>query len=263
MSKPLSLYLGRITPWQSTHTNFTATVSGSLEPVVTASAVIETLPAAFDLDWAIGAQLDAVGLYIKPDRNVRLPIPGAYFSLDIEGLGLDQGALKGPYDGEYGIYQLDDETYRRLLYANTLANRWDGTVPGAQAVCDTFFIDPETLVFVQDNAQVPYPLSFFSLDVTGSGLDEGVIYEGDAARPSSGSVNVSMTIGVAGKLPPRLYLGLLAQRAIRIKPSGVKTDYAVTTVDGAPLFGLDVQNDYVSGLDTGAIGADPADILSQ
>ncbi len=261
MSKPLDLYLGRITPWQSTKPNFVATVSGTLQPIVTAAAVVETIPSAFDVDTSVGVQLDATGQYILPSRNVSLPIPSAYFSLDVDSLGLDQGVWKEAYSGEYGIYQLDDETYRRLLQTNILANRWDGTVPGAQAVYDTFFIDPATYVFVQDNAQVPYPLAYFSLDVQFAGLDQGVWYQDKAGVPSTGNVDVSMTVGISGKIPPRIYLGLLAQNAIPIKPAGVTTNYAVTSVDGAPLFGLDVQNQYVSGLDAGAIGVDPSTLL--
>ncbi|WP_164079376.1 DUF2612 domain-containing protein, partial [Stenotrophomonas maltophilia] len=69
----------------------------------------------------------------------------------------------------FGVYSLDDETYRRLLRANILAKRWDGTVPGAQAAFDVFFIDPATHVFVQDNAQVPYPQILFAFDEEGKG----------------------------------------------------------------------------------------------
>lgn len=262
MSKPLSLYLGRITPWQSTKPNFVGTVSATLEPVVTAAVTVEAVPGAFDLDGAVGVQLDATGQYILPSRNVSLPIPSAYFSLDDLQLGLDQGSWKGPYSGEFGIYQLDDDTYRRLLRTNILANRWDGTIPGAQAIFDTFFVDPATFVFVQDNAQVPYPLAYFSFDRDGAGLDQAIWLVTNAGRPSTGTVDVSMTIGVAGKLPPPIYLGLLAQGAIPIKPAGVETNYAITSVDGAALFGFDVQNQYVSGFDSGALGVSPQVLLS-
>lgn len=261
MTRSLDDYLGRITPWQSTRPKFTATVSGTLAPFATASVVIAGIPEAYDLDSAVGVQLDATGAWIGRDRNVRLPIPGAYFSVDVAGLGLDEGSLKGPYDGQYGIYQLDDETYRRLLGANIMAKRWDGTVPGAQAAFDAFFIDPATHVFVQDNAQVPYPVGFFSVDVAGSGLDEAAIYVGGQSA-NVGFVDPSMTIGVSGKIPPPLYLGLLAQGAIPIKPGGVRVDYAVTSVDGAALFGLDVENEFVAGLDVGAMGVDPSILLS-
>ncbi|KAB7788053.1 DUF2612 domain-containing protein [Methylorubrum populi] len=262
MSRTIDTYVGRITPWQSGHARFEETVRVSVTPVADAGAVVASVPAAFDLDVAIGVQLDATGAWVGRDRNVRIPIPNAYFSLDIDGLGLDQGVWKEAFSDATAVYRLDDDVYRRLLKTNILAKRWDGTIPGAQAVFDSFFIDPSTHVFVQDNAQVPFPKSYFSLDVAGLGLDEGQIYQPGESEVSLGKVDVSMTIGISGHIPPVLYLGLLAQGAIPIKPGGVTTDYAVTSSEGAPLFGFDVENQFVSGLDVGAIGVDPTALLS-
>lgn len=261
MSVPLATYLGRITPWQSNNPRFTATVSGSLAPITTAAAVIASLPAAFDLDTAVGAQLDIVGEWVGRARTVLLPIVGAYFSWDVEGLGWDQGAWRGPYADEVAIAALDDETYRRLLYANILAKRWDGTVPGAQAAFDAFFVDPATLVFVQDNARTPYPVAFFAWDEEGRGWGEANWYDPAGPAANLGAVDVSMTIGVAGKIPPPVYLGLLAQNAIPIKPGGVKTTYLVTSVDETPLFGWGVENEFVAGWGAGAWGVSPDYLL--
>ena len=261
MAKALSLYLGRITPWQVKNPRYVATVSNSLEPIVTAGALIASLPAAFDLDTAIGTQLDVVGEWVGRARTVRLPIPQPWFSFDDDRLGFDRGVWKGPFSGTSGVYSLDDETYRRLLRANILAKRWDGTVPGAQAAFDVFFIDPATHVFVQDNAQVPYPQILFSFDDEGRGFDQAYWFDAAAAKATTERVDVSMTIGVSGRIPGPLELGLLAQDAIPIKPAGVTTTYAVTSVDGAPLFGFDVQNEFVSGFDVGAWGVEPERLL--
>lgn len=262
MTRVLADYLARITPWQSTRQRFVSTVAGVLAPIVDAGAASAGLPAAFDLDTAIGAQLDVVGQWIGRARTVPLPIPGIYFSVNDPARGLNLGVLKGPFDTPIGITSLDDETYRRLLRANILAKRWDGTVPGAQAAFDAFFSDPQTHVFVQDNAQVPFPRSFFSLNVAGAGLNEGVVYRPGAAAANVGEVDVSITIGVAGKIPPLVQVGLLGQNAIPIKPGGVRTTYAITSVDGAPIFGIGVENEFVSGLNVGAIGVQPAYLLN-
>lgn len=262
MSRRVADYIARITPWQSTRQRFVTTVAAVLAPTVDAGAVSASLPDAFDLDTAIGAQLDVVGEWVGRARTVALPLPNIYFALDDERRGLDFGVLKGPYDTAIGITSLDDETYRRLLRANILAKRWDGTVPDAQAAFDVFFTDPETHVFVQDNAQVPYPKAFFALDAAGQGLDEGLLFTDGDMSASVGAVDVSMTIGISGKMPPLVYLGILAQGGIPIKPAGVATTYEVTSVDGAPLFGLDVQNEFVAGLDTGALGVSPASLLA-
>lgn len=261
MSRSADDYVARITPWQSGHARFEGTVRVTVAPVADAGAVSASLPAAFDLDTAIGAQLDATGVRVGRSRNVPLPIPGVYFSLDVAGRGLDQGVWKGPYDTEVGITALSDDVYRRLLRANILAKRWDGTVPGAQSAFDAFFIDPETRVFVQDNAQVPFPRAVFALDTEGQGLDEGFWNDGQATA-SIGAVDVSMVIGVAGRIPEPVILGLLGIGAIPIKPAGVTTTYSVVTVDDTALFGLDVQNEFVAGLDTGSWGASPETLLN-
>ncbi len=117
----------------------------------------------FDLDVAIGAQLDATGQWIGPSRNVSLPILGTDFTWSDPSRGWMQGLWKGPYSQQYGITQLDDDTYRRLLNAVVMSNHWDGTIPGMQAIFDTFFVDPATLVFVQDQGQVPLSADHFRL----------------------------------------------------------------------------------------------------
>lgn len=66
---------------------------------------------------------------------------------------------------------------------------------------------------------------------------------------------MSMTIGIAGKVPSAVFLALLAGRYIPLKPEGVRVAYTiVTSVDGAPLFGFEMDNDRVAGLDTGVWG---------
>lgn len=263
MSKPPSLYLGRITPWQSTHPNYTATVSATLQPIAEAAAVIEALPASFDLDFAVGAQLDRTGEWIKPTRDIPLPIPGAYFTWGDPMRGWGQGVWKGPYSQQYGITRLDDETYRRLLKARVLANRWDGTVPSAQAILDAFFIDPDTFVFVQDKAQVPYPQTTFAWGMVGRGWGQAAWRGAAAAGTQVGAVNVAMSICIAGKIPSPVLLGLLAQNALRLKPAGVTLSYRITSVDRRPVFGFGVQNKYVSGWGTGAWGVSPEYLLSK
>ena len=76
----LSLYLNRITTYNQ-KPKFTATVTAVLQPFVDAQAFLEGLPAAFDIDVAIGAQLDVVGQWVNLSRNVELPVLNNWFSL--------------------------------------------------------------------------------------------------------------------------------------------------------------------------------------
>jgi hypothetical protein len=235
--------LGLVPPWHSTRPKFMATLAAVLAPLVAMRDVVSHLPVDFDLDNAIGVQLDAVGVRIGRARTVRLPAPTLYFTFDEADLGFDQGVWKGPYEDPQTTVSLDDDTYRRLLRANILAKHWDGTIPGAQAVFDAFFVDPDTYVFVQDNAPAAFP-------------DELVI-------PGTGDqrLEMSMTIGVAGKALSLTYLGILDQNLIPIKPAGIDTTYAVASTNNRALFGFDVQNEFVAGFDTGAFGVTPAERL--
>ncbi len=262
MPVTVSAYLGRITPWQSEHPRYTATVSGALQPVCDVQGVLAGIPKAFDLDVAVGAQLDVVGEWVGRSRNVRIPIPQPWFTWGDPVRGWGAGVWKGPYSGTFGVYQLDDETYRRLLRANILAKRWDGTVPGAQAAFDVFFNDPDTYVFVQDKAQVPYPTNTFSWSVPGSGWGQAN-WGGLGSSAGLGRVDVAMTICIAGKIPSQMALGLLAQNAIPIKPGGVSVEYRITSVDRRPVFGFGVQNKYISGWGTGAWAVSPEYLLAR
>lgn len=220
-------YLSLITSFHRGKPKFTATVAATLDPFVEATNFINGVPAAFDLDTAIGAQLDVVGQWVGRSRFITIPLPNLYFALDDAARGLDKGIWKGPYDADNGITRLDDETYRIILRAKIAANNWDGTLASAQADLATIFAgSPGTNVFLTDN------------------------------------LDMSETFNVSGKIPSVLVLQLLSAGYIPLKPEGVKPYYLITSVNNTPLFGLDVQNQYVSGLDTGSWGVSP-DYIAQ
>lgn len=59
----------------------------------------------------------------------------------------------------------------------------------------------------------------------------------------------------ARRCPSAVFLALLAGGYIPLKPEGVRVNYTiVTSVEGAPIFGFDVQNDLIAGFDVGAWG---------
>ncbi|SDI53912.1 DUF2612 domain-containing protein [Pseudomonas panipatensis] len=213
----ISDYLGLITSEHSDKPKFMATVQAVLQPLVDVINAADGLAANFDLDVAIGAQLDIVGLWVGISRHVKTPLAGVYFSFDIDGIGLDQGVWKGPFDPDSGVVSLDDDTYRLLIRAKIGANHWDGTLGASKAILDLVF-SGATHVFIQDNQ------------------------------------DMSMTIGVSGARPTPLALALLTGGYIPIKPEGVRVDYyVVTSVDG-PLFGFDIINEYIAGFDQGSWG---------
>lgn len=213
----LSDYLALVTTEHSDKPKYMAMLQAVLGPMVDALNASQELPADFDLDSAVGAQLDIVGLWVGISRRVKTPLVGVYFSLDTAGLGFDFGVWKGPFDPDSGVVELDDETYRILIRAKIGANHWDGTLGASKKILDLVF-SGETFVFIQDNQ------------------------------------DMSMTIGVSGAPPSAISLALLTGGYIPIKPEGVRVDYYIVTSTDGPLFGFDVTNEYVAGLDQGSWG---------
>ena len=214
----LSQYTDLITSEHNKRLKFMEVVETLAEPMVDLQNVLSAMPGKFDLDNAVGDQLDTIGLWVGISRDVPVPLTGVYFSLDIDGLGFDQGSWKGPFDPDAGLTRLDDDTYRLVIRAKIGANHWDGTLESSKAILDSIF-GGGTFVFIQDNQ------------------------------------DMSMTIGIAGVIPSAVFLAVLANGFIPLKPEGVRINIViVTTVDGAPMFGFDMSNNLVAGFDTGAWG---------
>lgn len=221
-------YLSLITSWHRGRPRFEQVVDKSAEPLRDLQTFLGHVPQDFDLDEAIGVQLDVVGEWVGRSRFISVPIPDLYFSWDDEIRGWDKGIWKGFYDPVYGISRLDDDTYRLLLYTKIAANNWDGRVESADAALEIIFnaLGGGSNLYIEDR------------------LDN------------------SMLFGVAQKIPSVLYLMLLSAGYIPLKPAGIKTYYVVTSVNNTPVFGFDVSNENVSGWDEGSWGV-PPDYIAQ
>jgi len=260
-------YMALITPWQANpaKARFQATVRVGVQPYADAQAFVAGLPQAFDVDEAVGAQLDIDGQWIGRDRYVPIPIPDTTFAFDIAGRGFDEGYWRTNYDAANDISSLPDNLYRPLLYAKILANRWDGTAAMAVQIVRAYLFDPATLVFINDNARavIPYPGdAIFSFDVPGAGFDEGRWLEPGEYPPTPKRMGISYSLCIAGKLPTRTDLYILANDLLPVKGMGADVRVSVATVDQAPIFGFDMNNDQIGGFDIGAWGADPATVAA-
>ena len=109
------------------------------QPFVDQQATSASFVESYDLDVAVGAQLDVCGLWIGLSRIIKIPLTGTYFSLDVLGLGLDEANWYVTGNATFSSVTLDDDAYRRLLKAKALANRWDGSAAGAYDVLAVYF----------------------------------------------------------------------------------------------------------------------------
>ncbi|WP_315384785.1 DUF2612 domain-containing protein [Microvirgula aerodenitrificans] len=210
-------YTGLISGYHRGRPRFTAMVAAVSAAFVDQTNTVVLMKEVFDLDKAVGDQLDAVGVRVGIYRRVNTPLSGVYFSFDVDGLGFDQGVWKGPFDPDSGVTILDDETYRLLIRAKIGANQWDGTVENSRRILELIF-NGASHVYVQDNQ------------------------------------DMTMTIGVSGQPPSALFMALLTGGYIPVKPEGVRVDYYIASSEDGPIFGFDMENEYVAGFDTGSWG---------
>lgn len=204
---------------------FTATVSASATPLAEQQTFLDGMPAAFDLDTAIGAQLDAVGAWVGISRLIQIPLINVWFSFDIDGRGFDEGIWQGPYDPETGIYALDDDTYRKLIRLKILVNNWDGLEGSAAQAIETFYASEGSYPFLV------------------------------------GGQNMSMTVCISGARPPAVMFALFAGRYVEFKPASVQIDTVVPSIPGDAVFGFDVDNEYIGGFDTASWAVNAEDAM--
>ena len=220
----LGYYIQLIPSWNSDKPRFVNTLAALLQPMADAQAMLEKLNADFDIDTAIGVQLDQVGQWVGNSRWVMVPITDVYFAFDWEDqhVGFDQGVWFRPYDPVIGTKPLDDETYRKVLQFKAVANEWDGTTPSIVAALDQLFPD----IAVNDLGD----------------KRDGLMSE-EVLLPSSLS---------------DLMIAVLVQDFF-IKPGGVRCNFYVSTAVGKPIFGFDVvwtetKHTAIAGFDLAAWG---------
>lgn len=207
-------YLKLITSEHSDKPNYIATVTALLQPFTDSQNVLAAMPEGYDVDVAVGVQLDAVGLWVGVSRFLTVPLADVWFSFDTLGLGFDEGSWFGPGSKTTGITRLDDEPYRTLIYARIANNQWTGNVPDAYLFLDKVF--PDNIPIIQDNQ------------------------------------DMSMDYGFAG--PPitdPVKLALLYGGYLDVKPAGVRIRNYISPSVAGPLFGFDIENSTVSGFDVG------------
>jgi hypothetical protein len=210
-------YLSLITSEHADKPNYLTFVATFLQPVADIIAQIKAIPALFDLDTAVGEQLDFIGQWVGRSRYLTTALPNVYFSFDTAGLGFDQAVWQGPFDPTTGLTALPDDSYRTLLRATIAANQWDGTIPGAYNAWNVVFSGTGTQILIQDNG------------------------------------DMTMLFGLVGTVPDAVTKALLTGGYLALKPAGVRiTGYYVSSAPGTPLFGFDADTSVIGGFDVGS-----------
>lgn len=216
MAGDVTPYTGLITSEHADKPNFSAVVAAVCQGHADNIALLQSLPQAFDIDSAIGVQLDAVGQWVGVSRYVASPLSGVYFALDTPGVGFDQGIWWAPGEPTSGVTALPDDIYRLLLKARIIANQWDGTIPGAYAAWNALFAGQGLQILIQDNG------------------------------------DMTMTLALTGATNNPTFRALFSGGYLDLRPAGVEIDGYLYPSADAPIFGFDVENSSIAGFDVGA-----------
>lgn len=160
------------------------------------------LTRVFDVDTAVGVQLDIIGLWVGILRKQLVPVTGAFFSWNTTGLGWNEANWRGPYEPNEGIVDLDDDTYRVLIKAKIGGNYWQGAFDEVQVIGSTVLQSAGVQCFVLDN------------------------------------MDMSTTVYILGA-PTKVLLEMINRGLVPPKAAGVKIlGYILASSPGAPFFPL-------------------------
>jgi hypothetical protein len=193
----ISTYLALIPSANAGKPKFIAFISALVSPFVDLINFYESMPSAFALGMASGAQLTTIGLWVGVSRFVSTSIQ-AWFSFDTANVGWDQGVWWEPFQSTTGTTLLDDTTMLALIRAKILWNVWNGTTPALYAILTGLF--PYSTVSIVDNLN--YTLSV-SIAAGLSGYGIGGYGAGGYGSSTSGvAPNATLkAMATGGQLP--------------------------------------------------------------
>lgn len=185
-------YSGLIPASQREATRYSQMLEAITSAFTKQQRVSSSLVSSFDLDKAIGVQLDVIGKWIGGTRRIFAPIEDYFFSFDRESLGFDYGYWKNRYDSEYGYVDLDDDNFRTVLRAKIGANNWNGTSQTLPAILQSIYPKKDILISFTDNQ------------------------------------DMTMTVTVKGKSISTITKEIIRQGYLAIKPAGITVNYEIT-----------------------------------
>lgn len=149
MSKPIEYYLSLVTSQYSNSTNFKTWLLKAISTVNDNTITANQMIAAFDVDTAIGAQLDIIGELVGRKRMVNFE----------------------PLDGS--SFVLDDTNYRVLIKAKIVQNQWKGTIAELTSTWKILFPDGDIIITdnqdMSMNVVISGNLTFLTRDLIRNG----------------------------------------------------------------------------------------------
>jgi hypothetical protein len=172
MTFTVDSYTKLITNQYADQPKFKATVEAVCQPLVDLMNEAAQFVNDFDIDFAIGVQLDKVGLWIGQSRIITVAIQGVFFTWNDPNIGTtwDVGAWKGVGQADNTTTTLNDDEYRALLKSKILANNWKGDAESVYPIIDAFVITP-TPITVTDNQDMTQTVTLPQAELTQNQID--------------------------------------------------------------------------------------------
>lgn len=120
-------YASLVTSQHNQRPNFMAVLEALTRPLADCVQVTADLPEHFNIDTAIGAQLDIIGRWVGLSRLLMVPLDENFFSWNVVGKGWNEANWKGPFTSSVGISSMGDDLYRLALKTKIAKNYWQGT----------------------------------------------------------------------------------------------------------------------------------------
>lgn len=209
-------YLDLVTSEHRQRPKFIASLTAVAGGCFGLQKLLKSFNKEFDVETAIGVQLDVIGNWVGVSRRVATPLVGVYFTWgDTTLTGWNSGVWKGEFDPSSGLVLLQDPDYRTLIKAKIAANAWDGSVPGAYAVWAEAFGN-DAVILIQDNQ------------------------------------DMSIVVGIINTELSAVTLALLTGGYIPLKPAGVRVAYYAVVADNNPMFAWGIQSEALDGWGLGS-----------
>ena len=163
---PISYYVSLITSEYQNSAKLIAFLTAALQKLDDVSTCADGLVDDFDLDNAVGVQLDTQGVIIGQSRVLTVALTGVFMTWQVTGstynnLGWESGVWKDPANTQTSLVSLPDDLYRLVLKAKVAINNWDGTIPALYKIWNTLFAGDNIQVIIQDNQDMSMALGFW------------------------------------------------------------------------------------------------------
>jgi len=190
--------------------------SANLKPIVDLQDFLNQIPSDFDLQTAVGVQLDIIGQLIGQPRTVDFTPEGGVSPV------------------------MNDDNYRLILLAKILKNNWKGTKQEIYDFWKTYF--PKYAILIDDNQDMSMNAIIFGMPISIAGQK---IF---ALGPETDTLK-GLGEGYWGGFRKGILAEIVRAGYFVPKPAGVRINYSFVST---PVFGLGPESEFIKGLGTGS-----------